>query len=391
MANGENVFCRKDGRYEARYPKGRKADGTLLYGFCYGRTYAEAKEKADRARTETQEKFQDRKKDTVRLLCDGWLLAQSSRLKPASYAKYSTSIRKHIIPFFGDKPPYEIRSEDIDRFTQMLLHEKKLAVKTVRDILALLHSILSHGRVRSGQKAQSPEITYPKEYRKIVRVLDEKEEAALALLLSRDMDLSKFGIYMALRTGMRIGEICALRWCDISFETSTITVCHTAQRIPLISGNTGTEERREKAGGTAEGQNGKTVDRTRTAVILGTPKSDSSFRLIPLMPDMAALCSRFRSAVPEAFVLTGTDRCMDPRTLQRHFKKYMEECGIQAAHFHSLRHTFATRCVEAGFDIKTLSEILGHSNVNITLNKYVHPNLELKRRNMMRLKTLISP
>lgn len=396
MARGENVFRRKDGRYEARYPKGRKGDGTLLYGFCYGRTYEEAKEKADRARREVQcQEWPGRpedKENTVKLLCDSWLLAQSTRLKPASHAKYSASVRNHIVPFFGDRTLWEIRAEDVDRFTQTLLHEKKLAVKTVRDILTLLHSILSRGMEQSEQRLQSPRITYPREYRKTVRVLDEKEESALAGHLSRDMDLSKLGVYLALRTGMRIGEVCALRWCDISFEDATITVRHTAQRIPRGSRSEGEEGKTGKAQKeTGVGQKKAEADGARTAMVIGTPKSDSSFRLIPLMPDMEALCSRFHSTAEEAFVLTGTDKCMDPRTLQRHLKKYLEACGIQAAHFHTLRHTFATRCVEVGFDVKTLSEILGHSNVNITLNRYVHPDLELKRRNMERLKALISP
>ena len=124
--------------------------------------------------------------------------------------------------------------------------------------------------------------------------------------------------------------------------------------------------------------------------MIDSPKSDSSLRIIPLMPDLAVLCKRFSPGIPEAFILTGTDKCMDPRKLQRRLKNYMKECGIEGAHFHTLRHTFATRCVEAGFDVKTLSEILGHSNISITLNQYVHPNLDLKRENMSRLKTIIS-
>ena len=108
------------------------------------------------------------------------------------------------------------------------------------------------------------------------------------------------------------------------------------------------------------------------------------------MPDIAALCERFRPEDPEAFLLTGTARCMDPRKLQRRLKRYLEECGIPEAHFHTLRHTFATRCVEAGFDVKTLSDILGHSNIGITMNLYVHPDLDLKRENMSRLKPMIS-
>ena len=390
MARGENVFQRKDGRYEARYIKGRRADGRPLYGFCYGRTYEEAKDKADRARERIErtepaaQKAKPGQRPDMACFCDRWLSANSARLKPSSRAKYRTDIENHIKPFFGEKLPGEILPEEIDGFTQSLLTGKGLSPKTVRSILTLFHSILSYTGKRSGGKLPDMEITYPKSFRKNTRVLDEKEESALVQLLAQEMDACKFGVYLALRTGMRIGEICALRWCDISFEAAAISVCHTALRLPR--GNVCQADPDRPAA--AAGDDGGALALSRTELVIGTPKSESSLRLIPLMPDIATLCERFRPDEPEAFLLTGTDRCMDPRKLQRHLKKYLEECGIPEAHFHTLRHTFATRCVEAGFDVKTLSEILGHSNIGITMNLYVHPNLDLKRENMNRLKSL---
>lgn len=386
MARGENVFQRKDGRYEARYIKGRRADGRPLYGFCYGRTYEEAKDKADRAREEIGQakKPEAGQRPDMACFCDRWLSANSARLKPSSRAKYRTDIENHIKPFFGEKLPGEILPEEIDGFTQSLLTGKGLSPKTVRSILTLFHSILSYTGKRSGGKLPDMEITYPKSFRKNTRVLDEKEESALVQLLAQEMDACKFGVYLALRTGMRIGEICALRWCDISFEAAAISVCHTALRLPRGNACQADPDRPSAAAG----DDGGVLALSRTELVIGTPKSESSLRLIPLMPDIATLCERFRPEEPEAFLLTGTDRCMDPRKLQRHLKKYLEECGIPEAHFHTLRHTFATRCVEAGFDVKTLSEILGHSNIGITMNLYVHPNLDLKRENMNRLKSL---
>lgn len=386
MARGENVFQRKDGRYEARYIKGRRADGRPLYGFCYGRTYEEAKGKADRAREEIGQakKPEAGQRPDMACFCDRWLSANSARLKPSSRAKYRTDIENHIKPFFGEKLPGEILPEEIDGFTQSLLTGKGLSPKTVRSILTLFHSILSYTGKRSGGKLPDMEITYPKSFRKNTRVLDEKEESALVQLLAQEMDACKFGVYLALRTGMRIGEICALRWCDISFEAAAISVCHTALRLPRGNACQADPDRPSAAAG----DDGGVLALSRTELVIGTPKSESSLRLIPLMPDIATLCERFRPEEPEAFLLTGTDRCMDPRKLQRHLKKYLEECGIPEAHFHTLRHTFATRCVEAGFDVKTLSEILGHSNIGITMNLYVHPNLDLKRENMNRLKSL---
>lgn len=184
-------------------------------------------------------------------------------------------------------------------------------------------------------------------------------------LLAKEMTPDKFGIYLSLRTGMRIGEVCALKWSDISFHTGTISISRTVQRLKATD----------------------TQSQPKTGLFIGPPKSDSSLRVIPLMPDMAALCARFYPGTPESFVLTGTNQCMEPRKLQRRLKKYIDACGLKEVHFHTLRHTFATRCIEVGFDVKTLSEILGHSNIGVTLNQYVHPNMELKRENMGRLRT----
>ncbi len=368
MAERENIHLRKDGRYEARYPKGRDESGKLIYGFCYGRTYEEAREKVAVARKKYWETAKpDTGQNSFAYYCDSWLATNRSCLKASSYAKYRTDMRNHLKPYFGTRLPREITSELVDDFAQMLLQDKKLSPKTVRDLLALFHSVFSFIEKRTEQKLRKLEIIYPKNRRRTVRVLDEQEESALMDYLAEDMDLCKFGVYIALRTGMRIGEICALRWGDISVQTATIFVSHTVQRIKCTE---------------ADGE-------SRTALVIGTPKSDSSYRAIPLMPDIEALCDRFAPVLSENFVLTGTDRCMDPRKLQRRLQGYLKECEISEVHFHTLRHTFATRCVEVGVDVKTLSEILGHSNTNITLNKYVHPNLDLKRESMSRLKSVI--
>ena len=366
MAKRENVHLRKDGRYEARYIKGRDDEGKLIYGFCYARSYEEAKKKAEEAHM-AQGRTDPDIESTFGDFCDSWLAANRAGLKLSSHAKYRTDLCNHLKPYFGARLPREITPEMLDGFTQMLLHDKKLSPKTVRDLLVLFHSVFSYIERRTGQQLRKPEIIYPKDPRKAVRVLDRTEEAVLLKCLAHEMDLYKFGVYLALRTGMRLGEICALRGCDISVQSSTISVCHTVQRIKCQN---------------ADGD-------FRTELVIGTPKSDSSFREIPLMPDIEALCSHFAPALQEAFVLTGTKKCMDPRKLQRRLQRYLTECGISEAHFHTLRHTFATRCVEVGFDVKTLSEILGHSNTNITLNKYVHPNMMLKRENMNKLKSVI--
>jgi len=167
-------------------------------------------------------------------------------------------------------------------------------------------------------------------------------------------------------TGMRIGEVCALRWADISLTDRTIRVHSTMQRL-------------------------KNYDETSTAktkIVVTTPKTDTSFRIIPLTHFAAELCRSMDPHDPEAYILTGTAQFMEPRVLQYRFKKHTAACGLEGMHFHALRHTFATRCVEVGFEIKSLSEILGHASTAITLERYVHTSIELKRANMDKLSAL---
>ena len=160
---------------------------------------------------------------------------------------------------------------------------------------------------------------------------------------------------------MHIGEICALKWNNIDLNAGTISVYQTLQRL----------QDKENKG--------------KTKILITEPKSQSSKRIIPIPAFLTELLKQIRPASPCAYILTGDKKFMEPRTLENIFKKCLSDCDIQCINFHALRHTFATRCVEACFDIKTLSEILGHSNVSTTLNLYTHPTLEHKRANMNKL------
>ena len=212
-------------------------------------------------------------------------------------------------------------------------------------------------------------VTLPKEKPKDMRVLSTDEQAALEKFLCADMDESKLGIYLCLYTGLRVGEICSLLWGDISLGERVLTVKRTIQRLQTFD----------------------TLTPTKTKVITSNPKSSFSMRTIPLPECLSSKLQRFRpdTHCDDAYLLTGqTERWVEPRTMQNRFKTYLSECGIKDANFHALRHTFATRCVALGFEIKSLSQILGHSDVNITLNRYVHPSIDAKRSNMDKLEAL---
>lgn len=254
----------------------------------------------------------------------------------------------------------------LQTFAKSLQQESGLAPKTVKDILTVLRAVLQYTAKQFPGVFPVLEIPYPKEKRKEMRVLSAEEQDRFISFLLDDMDECKFGMLLVLFTGIRIGEVCALQWKNIRMKDQTIKIDATMQRLKNTSGN-----------GTG-----------KTRIVIGPPKSDTSARTIPMTASVAELCKRMNPHNKEAYVLTGTGTYMEPRTLQYRMKKYTKECGLEGVHFHTLRHTFATRCVEVGFEIKSLSEILGHSTTTITLDRYVHSSMEMKRSNMNKLSAI---
>ncbi len=362
---GENIFKRKDGRWEARYPKGREISGRLKYGYCYGKTYKEAREKAAQAKAAVMSGQTLPKIDRSRFdyYCDEWLRIQKTRVKESTYIKYDNILRLHIFPELGEYNFMGITTSIVEDFKQKLLNEKSLSPKTVKDILIVLHSILAHVAKQNPGMPQTVEIQYPRESKREMRVLSIEEQHRFISYLQEQPDECKSGILLALMTGLRIGELCALRWENIYLENRTIRVCSTMQRLRDSNG---------------EGK-------SKTRVVVGDPKSETSDRIIPMSESAAGLCAKMLPENPAFYFLTNSERYMEPRALQYRLHKYTEDCGLEGVHFHTLRHTFATRCIEVGFELKSLSEILGHANTSVTLGRYVHSSLALKRDNMNKL------
>ena len=366
MARGENIFKRKDGRWEARYIKGHEPSGKIRYGFCYGKTYREAKEKVLKYRTaaakgETISAGGER--HNFSFYCDGWLELRRTKVRESTYVKYDTMLRKHIKPGLGEFLPLAMTTGIVDKFSGKLISEEGLSAKSVHDVLAAVKSILKYTASFFPGIFPNVEINYPKERKKEIRVLSLDEQKRFAEYLLEDTDPCKFGVLLSLFTGMRIGELCALKWENISVRERSIRIASTMQRL-----------RDPDAVGTA-----------KTKIVIGAPKSYTSERTIPLTESGAGLCRRMNPNNPDAYVLTGTGEYMEPRALQYRIRKYTRECGLEGVHCHTLRHTFATRAVEVGFEIKSLSEILGHSATSVTLERYVHSSMELKRLNMSKL------
>ena len=198
------------------------------------------------------------------------------------------------------------------------------------------------------------------------RVLSAGEEQILATYLLAHRDPYCIGILLSLFTGIRLGELCALRWDDVNLEGGVLHISRTLQRIKA---------------GSAPG--------CGTKIVETPPKSISSHRSIPLVGKLREVL--LGQEKPGAYILSGDDsHPVEPRRMDRHFKKILRACGIKETNFHTLRHTFGTRCIEAGMDPKTVSELLGHGNVSITLDWYVHPSMEHKAENIELLSDLLT-
>ena len=237
-----------------------------------------------------------------------------------------------------------------------------LAPKTVTDILTIVKSTIEYAKYRGFSIICNLSKLSVKKNEKKMRVLSHSEQQALTKVLVDEMDRYKFGVFLSLYTGIRIGELCALQWEDFCISQNTLRIRKTMQRIQDL-------------------ENGSV---SKTKIIITEPKSQCSVREIPLPTFIMDIAKPFITS-PKTYVLTGNNRYVEPRTMQNRFKSYVKESQIDDANFHALRHTFATRCVEVGFEIKSLSEVLGHANVNITLDRYVHSSFDLKCANMNKL------
>ena len=373
---GENIYKRKDGRWEGRYIHHRDAVGKAKYGYIYGKTYTDVKKillqkKHDALYHTTIENPQN---VLYAELLHRWLLAAKLHIKESSYARYVQLINTHIQPHLGIYRLSQLTTQTVEQFVEHLCFYGRLdgngglAPKTVIDILSIVKSSLEYAQYQNIPVTCNLKKLTVKNKEKEMRVLSPTEQELLVKTLLSEMDRYKFGVLLCLYTGIRIGELCALQWADFDLHSATFCIHKTIQRIRNTDDKSG----------------------AKTKVIITTPKSQCSIRQIPLPPFLLPIALRFQAA-PETFILTGcADRFVEPRTMQNKFRAYIQQSGIAIANFHSLRHTFATRCIEVAFDLKSLSEILGHANVNITLNRYVHSSLDLKRANMNRLDFCVS-
>ena len=352
-----SIYLRRDGRWEGRIQLGRTEEGKRKYSAFFGKTREEVQAKMEENQS---------KKSIVPASCtllelfSEWHQRIMHTVKESTAANYLVKANKHILPCFGNKVIDEISAQDVYSF----IEQKKaagLSSRYILDIVILMKSVFKYA-VRKFHIANPMEdVTLKKVKSAEISLLDEDEQTRLERYLWKHQDRTSMGIAISLATGLRIGELCALRWKDIDLEKRILTVRHTLQRIPTPHGF------------------------RRTKLAITEPKSESSKRSIPIPEFLIAFLKKFKGQNNE-FILSGKEKPTEPRTMQYRFSKILKKVKLPSVHFHALRHMFASKCIKLGFDVKTLSEILGHSSVEITLNRYVHSSFEQKKEYMNRLK-----
>ena len=239
---GENIYKRKDGRWEGRYIRCYDTDGKAKYGYIYGRTYSDVKDelvqkKADAIR---QPNSGSLRAVVYSDILDGWLRASKLKTKESTHARYSQLVRTHIKPHLGRYQLSRISTSKIEGFLEYLLSKGRLdgagglSPKTVTDILAIIKNTMEYARSQNIAVICNLEKLSVKGKEKEMRVLTPEEQDALAVVLVHNMDRYKFGVLLSLYTGIRIGELCALQWGDFETNLSTLTVKKTMQRVKNI-------------------------------------------------------------------------------------------------------------------------------------------------------------
>lgn len=287
---------------------------------------------------------------------DLWKIDKKQYVKKSSFSAYTLLIENHLLPNFGNK--IAIEEADVQSFVFQKL-ETGLSHKTIKDILIVLKMILKFGAKNKWLQYTPFDIQFPTEREKHnIEVLTKADQKKIMNYIQEHFTFRNLGVYICLSAGMRIGEVCALTWEDIDTDNGIISVNRTIQRIYVIEDGT-----------------------RRTELILDTPKTKNSIRKIPISKDLLRILKPFKKIVnPLFFVLTNDAKPTEPRTYRSYYKNLMKELKMPELKFHGLRHSFATRCIESNCDYKTVSVLLGHSNISTTLNLYVHPNMEQKKK-----------
>ncbi|MEI5995343.1 tyrosine-type recombinase/integrase [Candidatus Enterococcus mansonii] len=363
---GENIYKRKDGRWEGRYIKGRNKAGAIKYGYVYAKKYNEVKDKLIVVKAGIIEKGgQESEEKLLKDWCNIWF---ESEVKPAvkssTFAQYQWVCFTYIYPFFENCYLHNIKRNDIQQFI-ISLERQNLAPGTIRNIFTLLKKILISAQ-NNHLLRESPykKIRLPHKKKKIISALSRTDQRKLEEVVLRQKGCS--AVMLSLYLGLRIGEISGLKWTDIDFKNEVVYIRRTVSRV-------------------------KTSFKTenKTNIIISSPKTEQSYRVVPLSQKMVYYLLEKKKQSQSEYVIACKNGLAEPRVIRYRFKSTVKKAGIPNIHFHVLRHTFATRCIEMGTDITSLSHLLGHTSVKMTLDIYTDSMLDSRKNIVAQLDQLM--
>lgn len=349
-----NIYQRRDGRFEGRISRGKRSNGTRRFQYFFGKTKEDVREKMAKERCKKSNCSL-----TVTQLFSEWHKSIKHKVKESTAANYYLKANKHILPAFGNESAESIEDTEIYAFIESK-QQAGLSNRYISDMLIVMKSMFKYA-------VRTYHIYNPMEYIKMPRaknpeitLLDEKEQMKLQEYIGHNQNKATLGVALSMTTGIRIVELCALQWKDIDLEKRILTVSKTMQRVQVQGSD------------------------KKTKLVITEPKSESSRRKIPIPKGMIAFLEKFKGKDSE-YIVSGKEKPIEPRAMQYRFQKILKNVKLPSVHFHALRHIFASTCIKLGFDVKALSELLGHSTVELTLNRYVHSSFEQKIKYMERL------
>ena len=287
-----------------------------------------------------------RRDATVGRLSTIFLEDMEGSVKLSTLACYRRNIQCHILPVLGECVAAELTAEEVNDYIQQL--QEDYSPKLVREVGSLLLRIVGMAGVGYGE-----DVTLPKVRQKAVEGFTEPELKQMGQVILRRPDRTGLGVLLTADTGLRLGELCGLQWQDVDVGAGLLHIQRTVERIAQIGGG--------------------------TCLTVQPPKTENSERWIPIPKEMLRMLKP-ETRQPDSYLLTGGEIVPDPRAMQYRYKVLLERCGVRYRNFHCLRHSYATRCVERGVDVKSVSELLGHADVRTTLRLYVPSSMDYKRR-----------
>lgn len=365
--HGENIHKRKDGRWEGRYIKARTPDKRIHWGYVYGTTYADVKQILVRKKAEYGLYQLTDTRLTFAKFAEIWLRSVKCGLKESTYAHYRYTLHKYILPILGVLQISALEEQRLEQALQQIItppdgrQHKALSFSSARECLSMVQRICKYAAHLKVLRPMELSVRLPQEKSQSTTPLSAVEQNRLRTYVLSSPTPRKLGLLFGMESGLRIGEVCGLKWSDFDLNAGIVQIKRTVSRISCGDGH--------------------------TKIVVQTPKTRTSRREVPLPKHIVRALKTLQPSYPsDAWFLSGsTVKPVEPRCYRKSIRAYLKQAAVRQVHPHVLRHTFATTCLQAGCDIKTLSELLGHTSANITLQRYVHSDLTRKRREIQRI------